>query len=383
MRRVVLLASALSAAGCATRLLAPQETGAGGSDLGTAQNASDLAIAPGLPAAPFAQVHTSVGTCNVAAIAHADLDGNGSDDLVLGCGYKGASDGLVILYGQGNGSYMPLGLDSGFDFQHVVIGDYDSDGKPDIVASSAGGHSFVVFFSSGTSAQHVWAGPPSGIAATDFNHDGKLDIAAALQAAAGPTIEWALGDGHGGFGTPFTDLLTEGGLGRVAAGDFNGDGKVDVAVGTAVAHVDILAGDGIEMLIGQTQVSLPASGAVDVLAAGDLDGDKVPDLVVSDGTSLFVVADHGGFGNQRIGKSARISDGAIGDVDGDGRPDIAISDGDGATLFLQGKNGSFLGASTVGGISGAHAIAISDENGDGRNDIIVGSNGAIDVFLRR
>src|SRR6185503_16206333 len=68
---------------------------------------------------------------------------------------------------------------------------------------------------------------PQSVAAGDFNSDGKLDLATANQNS--DTVSILLGTGTGSFGAK-TDFGTGRGPVAVAVGDFNGDGKLDLAL---------------------------------------------------------------------------------------------------------------------------------------------------------
>src|SRR4029450_3492888 len=90
-------------------------------------------------------------------------------------------------------------------------------------------------------------GAVEGIAVADFNEDGNLDMAATNFSSGGPNangVSILLGNGNGGFGVP-TRFDVGRGATRIAASDFNADGKTDVAVlNTNDGTVSILLGDG-------------------------------------------------------------------------------------------------------------------------------------------
>ena len=122
------------------------------------------------------------------------------------------------------------------------------------------------------------------VAVGDFNGDGKLDLAVAN--ARSNTVSILLGTGTGSFGAK-TDFGTGSGPASVAVGDFNGDGNLDLAVANFVDDtVSILLGTGTGSFGAKTDFgtgSLPLSVAV-----GDFNGDGKLDLAVANLGSVFV-----------------------------------------------------------------------------------------------
>src|SRR2546427_325773 len=121
----------------------------------------------------------------------------------------------------------------------VTVGDFNGDGKIDLVVANHVSHDITILLGDGNGGFKAAAGSPvaagyfpAAVVVSDFNGDGKADLAVAnFTNQFGVTI--LLGDGNGGFsparGSPiglgfFPDAL--------ATGDFNGDGRVDLAVVT-------------------------------------------------------------------------------------------------------------------------------------------------------
>jgi hypothetical protein len=124
-------------------------------------------------------------------------------------------------------------------------------------------------FAAGTNAISVAMG--------DFNGDGKQDLAVANSGANNVSI--LLGDGAGSFGAP-TNFPVSGNPGSVAVGDFNGDGKQDLAVTIFPSNVSILLSDGAGSFSAPT--SFPVPGPVtNSVAVGDFNGDGKQDLAIA------------------------------------------------------------------------------------------------------
>jgi trimeric autotransporter adhesin len=190
----------------------------------------------------------------VQMLAAGDFNRDGNADLVI----VSATDGTVeILSGIGDGSfYRSAELSAPLAATSVAVGDFNGDGKPDIVAGLTptgvavflgnGDGSFQsAAESEGTSLPFPYFGLP--LVTGDFNGDGKLDIAAAdggyyaMNASDGVIV--ALGNGDGTFQQPLLYSTGSGATSALVAGQFNGDGRTDLAATTYAANsVGILLG---------------------------------------------------------------------------------------------------------------------------------------------
>jgi hypothetical protein len=142
---------------------------------------------------------------------------------------------------------------------------------------------------------------PRSVIAGDFNGDGKVDLAAANQAPS--TVSVLLGDGAGGFAHGVSFAVAVHPL-SVTVGDFNGDGNADIATASlAAGSVSVLFGDGAGHFAPAIDFTADSPRSV---TAGDVNRDGRTDLVVANGgngqetstVSVLLLADGaGGFGS--------------------------------------------------------------------------------------
>jgi hypothetical protein len=217
----------------------------------------------------------------------ADLNNDGKLDIV---NLNNSSNSEIsVLLGNGDGTfqqpvdYSAPGLTT---FGNpLLIGDFNSDGNLDlIVAENSGGFYLLLGNGDGTfqPAQSFPLSPPDtgAIAAGDFNGDGNLDLAFAVTY---PTAQVAivLGNGNGTFQNPITYTTgSQGGLG-LGTGDFNNDGKLDLAMTVENDNdVAVLLGNGDGTF--QSPSHYSTGLGPDVLVVADINGDGNLDLATQD-----------------------------------------------------------------------------------------------------
>ncbi len=165
---------------------------------------------------------------------------------------------------------------------------------------------------------------PHSVAVGDFNGDGKLDLAVANFDSN--TVSILLGTGTGSFGAK-TDFGTGRGSNSVAVGDFNGDGKLDLVAASGGATVSILLGTGTGSFGAKTDFG---TGGAYSVAVGDFNGDGTLDLAVANGdsatVSILLGTGTGSFGAKTdFGTGIGPASVAVGDFNGDGRLDLAVA----------------------------------------------------------
>ena len=218
---------------------------------------------------------------------------------------------------------------------------------------------------------------PSRVAAGDFNNDGRLDLVTALDG----TVSVLLESGDGMFGPSIPSIAGTGVGGSPAVADFDHDGRLDVAfVGPANA-VSVLLGKG-DGTFGAGTVYGTAN-APQWVATGDLNGDGIPDLVTANAAGggspgLSVLLGHGDgtfAAKQDYAPGDVFYEVAIGDLNGDSKPDLAapyFNGSDGQAFVLLGNGDGTFGApaSFPTGGNTSSWIAIGDVNGDGKLDLV-------------
>ncbi len=281
-------------------------------------------------------VNYSTGSEPTSVVA-ADFNHDGNLDLAVA---NNLSSYISLFLGNGDGTFAPGPQNPAVvaPQSFVASGDFNGDGVADLIGLSTSNpcRCISVFLGNGDGTfRDAMVTQPSfnvqTIGIGDFNHDGKLDVVTAGQ----ETINVLLGNGDGTFryGASYP---SGGASGPIAVAELNGDKNLDLAVANgAGGSINVLLGNGNGTF--QTAVNYPVSFPNWVTAA-DLNGDHKLDLIVANdfirgrlntsGATIFLGNGDGTF--QQPGRfyqaEQETSYVAVGDFNGDGSPDIAITD---------------------------------------------------------
>jgi hypothetical protein len=354
------------------------------------------------------QAPVEVTLPNVASLLTAvDLDNDGNLDLVVTDGLTGV---VQTMLGHGDGTFSPGSSYAGTYFGAAVTGDFNKDGAPDLAlagqstmsATIAAGVSVALGNGDGT---FVVAAPHtipvdsssrfSSVISGDFDGDGQLDLVglffARTSGTGTPGGVAVLLNSNTGLQTakvtnltfPPSDPIPPGY--SAVAGDFNGDGKLDLAVGSE--RVAVLVGKGDGTFQPEVDYSLAAP-----LALGDFNNDGKLDIIGSQATSSSTVSVLPGKGDGTFGFSVNSDAGnvfansggslAVGDFNKDGKLDavLLLTNGIGPTgysVLLGNGDGSFQPPVIANAGLNPTFIAAADMNGDGKLDLVITNTGGV------
>jgi uncharacterized repeat protein (TIGR01451 family) len=337
----------------------------------------------------------SVATYNLQSspikIRSADLNGDGTIDLVLASGSGGATS---VLLNDGNGAFTSSGFDAGLEQQGFVVADFNSDSRPDIAMTSYNFPFVRIFFNNGAGG----FGPRVDIPFTsqgqspltrelfssDLNGDGKADLLVATPGTNGLQVMFS--NGTGGF-TQTAPVGLGTSLGATGLADVNGDSVPDLILSsgnTLVGTLAIMLGNGS----GGFGPAIPSAGNdlnTSVPATGDMDGDGKIDIVLAGGTidsqtafpAIVVMAGDGAGHFTKKGSFAtqQTTSLTVSDLNNDGKLDVAFTQGQNVVTVLPGDGLGGLGSpiqitTRVDNFgSGHYEVVARDFTGDGKADL--------------
>ena len=318
----------------------------------------------------------SVGQSGIAA---GDFDGDGRDDLVV---ISGESHDARIFLSHGDGTFAAGEIELvGESPRDVTVAHLDADADLDIaVAVQDPGDKVAVLrnngdgtFTAAAAVSHVPDSFPVGVVAADFDGDGINDLAVGTQSGE---VAFAKGTGGGAY-APFVGLGTTGR--RVAAGDFNNDGRLDIAAArTGTGEVAIILRNSANTGFDAATTFDPVPSTPNIIgqiATADLDGDNILDLVIPHVTgpqagnvSIAIGRGNGQFDlDSHPDTGIQPSEAHIADFNRDGNNDVATSDSNThevVVLLATPPNASITGADfgnqLVGTESGRRSVTLTN-----------------------
>ena len=328
---------------------------------------------------------TCASNCTTPSIATADFTGDGFLDLVAANQQDSVLDLLVGNGDSTFQTHVDFPLTNAIP-SSLAVGDFNKDGKMDVAVANqcspnncdTSTGSISLFLGNGTTLQNavdVSTGGenPLWVAAFDFDKDGNTDLA--VSAEGDCTIKVLLGNGNGSFDSPLSSPVPSCGNSMFVTSDFNNDGKQDVAVAESNSFAILLGnGDGTF----QPGTTINATGTENLLAA-DFNKDGKMDLAVSEGQGVLVFLGNGDGTFQSAvlyptdsSANAVVSD----DFNGDGIPDLAVSAFPAVDVLLGKGDGTFNPFISYPAGAGPYAgsglpIVTADFNRDGSKDILV------------
>jgi hypothetical protein len=323
------------------------------------------------------------------SLALDDIDQDGKIDIVAGSRGQGVSKAIWVYLNRGAGTWVRGDANMPFSgtYYGVTTGDFNRDGKPDIVGSANGLNAW-----SGNGAG-TWTLRSTGLPSTgiysdvelcDFNLDGKLDLIATTQNNGGLRV-WN-GNGAGTW-VPTSNLPSTGNYRGVKAADINIDGYMDIITASSNSDLTIWSGDGQDnwymQNIGMTSGLFHKS-----ISIGDLNKDGRIDLCYLNSTGEIdiwiceVEREVNAWTQFNSPNTTGIlRDVLISDINQDGKKDICYAfNSKGIEIWKGDGNGNWSIFNSPATTGNFNSVISLDYNKDGKMDIISTSDAGVKAW---
>ncbi len=330
---------------------------------------------------------------NPLQVLLADINGDGKLDLILSTGGLG---GVSAMLGRGDGTFLTPSVYSVSSITRLAVADLNGDGALDLVAADGNSGDTSVLLNDGRGTFGPEQRFPVGraandLAVTDLDGDGHLDVIIANgddYLGTGQALTVLLGTGDGSLGPAQAVIAGPMAAGFLATGDFDSDGRADVAMSSlATFWLSVAFGDG------QGTFRSSRSDAVDggnnfsqpILLTGEVNGDARSDLLLLD-LSNGQVSPLLGSGDGSFVAVAPVATNfhvppAIRDFDGDGLMDMVGIEANQVVWYRSLGDGGFGPGTALGDAGQPSQLTLGRLTSSGFLDAVVGSQNALNVFL--